>query len=221
MPSSYLPQALPDFAIWSANFTLLTSATPLLYGITAGDAATIAAADADFQAKYIISTSPTGRTPVSVQDTITARNTNVQVIRAYGRLILANAGVADADKVALGLHLRDPINTPIPAPLTNPIIALVGATPGQLTATYRDSAAAPLIKAKPFGAAALELFVQLGTVAPITPGATPFAGLVTRSPFPIDTSAGTPGQTAYVYGRWVTAKGLTGPWSPLASMAIV
>lgn len=221
MASSYLPQKLSEFATWFLNFASLITASPTTYGVTAGDAASIQASYDAFAAAYAISTSPTTRSPTTVQDTITARNTSVQIIRAYGRLILANQGVADADKVALGLHIRDAVNTPIPAPLTNPLLTLVGATPGQITAQYRDSAASPGIKAKPFGAAAMQLFVSIGTVAPITPGATPFQKLVTKSPFFVDTSGGTPGQTAFIYGRWVTARGLVGPWSPLATMVCV
>lgn len=221
MHSSYLPQALPAFAAWFLNFATLLTAGPATYGVTPADAASVQASYDAFAAAYAISTSPTTRTPTTVQDTITARNTSVQIIRQYGRLILANAGVADAAKVALGLHLRDPVNTPIPAPLTMPIITLVGAQPGQLTARYQDSAASPGVKAKPFGAANMQLHVQFGTVAPVTPDATPFRKSVTRTPFPIDTTEGVVGQTAYIYGRWVTARGLVGPWSPMATMAIV
>lgn len=221
MPSSYLPQPLPAFRDWFQNFADLITLSPSTYGLTTSDALSIQASYDTFAAAYAISTSPLTRTPTTVQDTITARNTSVQIIRAYGRLILANQGVADADKVALGLHLRDTVNTPIPAPLTNPLLTLVGATPGQITAQYRDSAASPGIKAKPFGAASMQLFVAFGTVAPVTPGATPFQKLVTKSPFFVDTSTATPGQTAFVYARWVTARGLIGPWSPLATMVCV
>lgn len=221
MASSYLPQKLSEFQVWFLNFASLISGSPATYGLVAGDAASIQASYDAFAAAYAISTSPVTRSPTTVQDTITARNTSVQIIRAYGRLILANQGVADADKVALGLHLRDPVNTPVPAPLTNPMLTLVGATPGQITASYRDSAASPGVKAKPFGAATMQLFVQIGTVAPVTPGATPFQKVVTKSPFFVDTAAATPGQIAYVYARWATARGLVGPWSPMASMPCV
>lgn len=220
MYATYLPQKLSDFNVWFLNFSTLITANPLLYGVTAGDASTIAAAQADFASKYAISTAPATRSPVTVQDTITARNTGVQIIRSYARQILANAGVADADKVALGLKIRDTVNTPIPAPATNPVLTLLGATPGQITANYRDSAASPGVKAKPFGAVAMQLYVAFG-VMPVTPDATPFRAQVSRTPFAIDTTEGTPGQTAWVYGRWVTAKGLVGPWSPVASMVIV
>lgn len=217
----YLPQALATFLAWFLNFNTKVTANPGLYGLAAADAVAIDAAYTDFAAKYAISTAPATRSPTTVQDTITARNTAVQVIRGYGRLISANAGVADADKVALGLNVRDTVNTPIPAPATNPILGIVGATPGQLTVTFKDSAAAPKVKAKPFGATALQLFASFGTVAPATPAATPFLKLVTKTPFAVDCPAGSAGQTAFLYARWVTAKGLVGPWSPLASSAVI
>lgn len=221
MPVSYLPQPLPAFAIWFANFAALLTINPPLYGITAPDAATVQTAADDFATAYAISTAPTTRSPTTVQTTITARNTGVQIIRTYARQILANAGVADADKVALGLHLRDPVNTPVPAPLTNPVLVLIGATPGQLTLRYYDSALGALVKAKPFGATQCQLYAAFGTVAPVTPGATPFRAVFTKTPFALDTSDGTPGQFAYMYARWVTQRGLVGPWSPLLTSVII
>jgi hypothetical protein len=220
MPSNYLPQPLPAFQAFAANFAAKTTAAPATYGLVAGDATTIATANTTFQAAYTTSTTPATRTKVTVQATINARNALVQIIRAYGRLILANQGVADADKIALGLHLRDTVNTPIPAPSTAPVVAVIGVTPGVLTATFRDSMSSPGVKAKPFGATQLLLYVAFGTVAPVTPGATPFRQAVTKTPFAIDTTAGTVGQTAFVYGRWQNQKGEVGPWSSLATSVI-
>jgi hypothetical protein len=221
MPVSYLPQPLPAFDAWSQNFSSKVTLSPATYGLIAADAVAIAAQTAAFHTAYAVSTAPATRTKVTVQATQTARNTLTATIRSYGRLVLANAGVLDSDKVALGLHIRDVVNTPIPTPATSPVVTIVGATPGQLTAGFRDSMAAPKIKAKPFGVTALELRVFFGTVAPVSPAATPFAKLVTRSPFAIDTSGATPGQTAFVYGRWVTAKGLQGPFSALAQSVVI
>lgn len=221
MPGSYLPQSLPAFAIWSANFAALITANPTLYGLGPSDAATIQTGDDNFQAAYVISTAPGTRSPTSVQTTVTLRNTQVQIVRSYARLILANAGVADSDKVALGLHLRDPVNTPVPAPLTNPILSVIGATPGQLTMKYHDSALGAFVKAKPFGATQLQLFVLFGATAPVTPAATPFYGVYTKTPFAVNCPGGSAGQTAWMYGRWVTQKGLVGPWSPLASTTVI
>lgn len=221
MARSYLPQALPALLSFCLNFSTLLTASPTLYGVTAADASAVASAVDDFDSALTASTDPSTRTPVTVAFTVTARNTVVQVVRNYGRLILANAGVADADKTALGLIIRDPVKTPVPVPSTNPLLTVVGATPGQLTMRYNDSAASPTVKAKPFGATQLVLYTLFGTTAPATPDATPFQGIYTKSPFALDTTAGVAGQNAFIYGRWMNAKGEMGPWSPLATSRII
>jgi hypothetical protein len=221
MPSNYLPQPLPAFAAFSLNFAALITASPSTYGLVAGDAAVIQAGDDLFQSNYVISTTPATRTKVTVQATVDARNSQVQIIRAYGRLILANQGVADSDKTSLGLHLRDPVNTPIPAPSTAPVISIVGASPGVLTCTSRDAMSSPGVKAKPFGAIQLLVYALFGTTAPATPAATPFFGAFTKTPFALASTGGTPGQTAFLYGRWANAKGQVGPWSALTTGIIV
>lgn len=220
MPSNYLPQPLALFQLFVLNFATLITAAPATYGLVTGDATTIQTSVDAFDAAYTLSTTPATRTKVTVQATVDARNATVQVVRSYGRLILANAGVADADKVSLGLHLRDVVNTPVPAPSTAPVINVIGASPGVLTCTSRDAMSAPKVKAKPFGATQLMLYVAFGTVAPVTPAATPFRGAFTKTPFALDTTAGTPGQTAYIYGRWTNQKGELGPWSALATHII-
>ena len=83
---------------------------------------------------------------------------------------LANAGRRGSDKTALGLNIRDPVNTPIPAPSTAPVISIIAASPGVLTMTYRDAMSAPKVKAKPFGSTQVLLYALFGTVAPPTPG---------------------------------------------------
>ena len=220
MARSYLPASLAAVAIWADNFSTLISANPGLYGLSAGDAAAIATPTNTFDNAYAISQVPATRTPVTVAATQAARNALTSVIRTYGRIISSNAGVSDADKTALGLIIRDPVPTPIPPPATAPILGCIGATPGILTLTYRDSMSAPTVKAKPFGAVGLELHCLFGTVAPITPAATPFVGIITRTPFGLNTSGATPGQTAVMYGRWINAKGEAGPWSPLLTYVI-
>lgn len=218
---SYLPQALAELQLWADNFATLISATPALYGLTAGDAASIQAVVDAYDAAYIASTSPGTRTPVTVQATVDARNAMVAVIRNYARLVLANSGVSDSNKTDLGLIIRDPVNTPVPIPGTNPVLNLVGVTPGQITLGYQDSAVIGTSKAKPFGATQMLVYVMFGMVAPATPGATPFNKVVTKSPFFVDTVAAATGQSAYIYARWSTAKGLLGPWSPLVTSPIM
>ena len=181
----------------------------------AGDAAAVAAAFATFDAALAISTAPSTRTPVTVQDTQTARNNLSVLSRSYAAIIRNNQGVADSDKVALGLVLRNPHPTPIPAPGTAPVLGLVGLTPGVMTLTFRDTGSSVKSRARPAGVMGLELHCLFGTVAPATPAATPFLEIHTRSPFAVNVPSGSVGSHAWMYGRWLNAKGEYGPWSAL------
>jgi len=221
MARSYLPGKLTSFVAWFTNFNTLVQANPALYGLTSADATSINSQYNTFSAAYALSSSPSTRTPVTVQDTQTARNSATVIIRTYGRLIGSNAGVADADKTALGLIIRDPIPTPVPGPLTNPVVSIIGCQAGQITAKYHDSASGGNVKAKPFGATQIQLYVLFGMTAPVSAAATPFYGVATKTPFVINCPSGSAGQNAYIYARWITQKGLVGPWSPLAVTAVV
>jgi hypothetical protein len=213
MASNYLPTPDADFNNWVLNFNNLISASPATYGLTSGDAAAISTPTSNWSAAYALAINPATRTPVTVNQKDTEKGVLTSVVRAYGRIILANQGVSDSNKTALGLNVRDTVNSPIPAPVTNPVLGLIGAQPGQITLTYHDSAASAAVKAKPFGAIQLELRAFFGTTAPVAPAATPYYGVVTRTPFAVNCPSGSAGQSVWFYARWLTAKGLPGPWS--------
>jgi hypothetical protein len=221
MPASYLPLRIAPYSIWVAAFAALLTADPALYGLTAGDAAAVQAAADDFAVKYGISSTLGTRTRVTIADTQASRNALSATIRSYVRLILANAGVLDANKTALGLTIRDVHPTPIPPPATSPVLGLVGATPGQLTLTFRDTGSSLKSRSRPAGVLMLELHMFLGTVAPATPDATPYFADITRSPFAIDIPGADVGKDAFLYGRWKNAKGEVGPWSALLTTGTI
>ena len=218
MPGSYIPLKIAIYAAWMLNFSTKLTAAPATYGLVAGDASAVAAQYSVFSAAYAISSAPATRTSVTVANTQTSRNALSILVRNYARIILANSGVADSDKTALGLTIKDTHPTPIPTPGTSPVIAFVGATPGQLTLTFRDTGSSLKSRSKPAGVTALQMFILFATTAPATPDATPFFGLVTRSPFAVDVPPADVGKDAWIYGRWLNAKGKPGPWSALLNV---
>ena len=204
-----------------ARMAMATAERRSLTQPAAGESAAITAAQIDFSGKYAISSALGTRTSVTINDTQTARNSLSALIRTSVRQILANAGVLDANKVALGLTIRDTHPTKIPAPATSPVLGLVGATPGQLTLTFRDTGSSLKSRSRPAGVLMLELHMFLGTTAPATPAATPYFEDVTRSPFAIDIPSGDVGKDAFLYGRWKNAKGQVGPWSALLTTGTI
>lgn len=221
MSTSYLPAKLDAYKAWIDNFSNLISAAPTTYGLVAGDAVSIAALVATFDAAYALSNSKSTRTPVTVNQTQVARNNASNTIRGYVRIILANAGVSDANKTALGLVIRDVHPSAIPAPGTAPVLGLTGATPGVLTLTFRDTGSSLKSRAKPSGVTSLELYCFFGTTAPASPAATPFLELHTRSPFAVNVPGDDVGKDAFFYGRWLNGKGQPGPWSALLTCGTI
>ena len=221
MPASFIPLKLAAYAAWMLNFSAQLTAAPATFGLVAGDAATVAVAYSAFSAAYAISTNPATRTSVTVGTTQTTRNALSTLVRTYAKLIQSNAGVSDANRVAIGLPIHDTHPTAIPAPGTAPVLALTGATPGILTLTFRDTGSSIKSRSRPAGVLSLELHALYATTAPASADATPYARDVTRSPFALAVAPGDVGKDAYLYGRWKNAKGQVGPWSALLTCGTI
>jgi hypothetical protein len=219
MSTSFLPAKDALLATWMQNFSTLITAAPATYGLAAADAVAIAAAVNPFISALATSTNPSTRTPTTVNAKNVARNSATVVVRGYGDTIRANTGVTDANKLALGLVVRDPTQTPIPAPTTSPILTIIAATPLQHTVRFADQNT-PASRAKPSGVTQMQLYVSVGTVAPVSPDATPFYGVVTKNPVAVNFASGDVGKTAYYYARWQTRRGLVGPWSALLQFTV-
>ncbi len=221
MSNPYIPSTDSGFDNWFNNFQTVIAANPALYGLVAGDATNITNAYNLWHTLYLLAgtapphrtpINPGARTPVSIQNMVVNAAASKVLIRTYAAIIRGNAGVSDADRVAAGLNPANTSRTPIPAPGTSPIIGFIGSTPGQVTFNFKDTST-PTVKKKPFGAVGLEVWQSIGTAPPVAPEATDFVGIQTKSPFALTYNNADAGKTAYVYSRWITRRGLVGPWS--------
>lgn len=221
MSAPYIPPKNADFATWSANFAAVIAAAPATYGLAAGDAAAITAANAAWQTAYALSINPATRTPVTVAAAQVQKASTLLTERSYAIIIGANQGVSSGAKTAAGLTNRATGRTPIPAPGTVPILGFVGATPLQSTLKFADTST-PTTKAKPFGSIQMELWIDIEiSSVPGTLAAAKFYGLITKTPFAVNFGSGDVGKVATYYARWTTRRGLFGPWSAALAHVIV
>lgn len=222
MPTtSYIPTRIADFNTWVVNFQTYVDANYVALGLSTLDLATIDDAVNQFTAAYALSSVNDTRTPATIADTTTKRNYCRDVLQQYSQIINNSAATSDAQRAALQITIRATGKTPIPTPLSYPVITIVNATPLVHTMRVQDSQVVlTKVKAKPFGASAMELRQHVGATAPASPDDADFIGLFSRWPFQINQDPAHVGQTAYYYGRWITARGLTGPWSAVATMTV-
>lgn len=215
----YIPVAQESLRTWANNFAALITAGPATYGLVAGDATTIQNAADDYDAKLTLALDPGTRSPASIADKDASRMSLLGVARPYAIMIRNNAGVSDENKVALGLTIPDRNPTQIPAPTTLPLLNVAMATPLQQTLEYSD-ATTPMSKAKPFGAIALLVFAKTSATAITDPELLTYAKQVSKSPFVLDYAPGDQAKVAYIAARWVTRKGLLGPWSAITAAVV-
>lgn len=219
MPSSYIPTQDAQALAWMQTFASGIAASPATYQLQASDATAIDNAVDAFASAYGVAVDPATRTPVTVNLKDTARNAAEQICRQYALGIKFNAGISDADKIAIGVRPINPNRTPISAPGTSPLLNVIASTPGSQALRFADSMT-PDSPAKPFGASELLLFVAITAEAVDDPGQAEFYGKFTKNPIAVSFAASDNGKQATYFARWVSRKGDMGPWSSPVSMAI-
>jgi hypothetical protein len=222
MPSTapYIPPRDADLNNWLVNFSSLLTANPPLYGQSSATAATVAAAVSSWSAAYVLVTSKSTKTGDAVQAKDTQKVLVLQTVRPVAQNISLNAGVASSDKIAIGVNPRTSSPTPITPPSTYPILLIQAGASGQLYVRYRDSAASPSVKSKPYGVQ----FVVLSFVTSPTPITDPSLLTnhvnVTKSPYLLQFSGSDPGKQCYLSGYYVLRNGkISGP-GPIVSFTV-
>ena len=219
MAMTYLPSRLSLLRDWAVNFSTLITASPTTYGLTAGNATTIATSVNAFVAAYTLATDPGTRTRVTVAAMHVQRAAMTTVIRQYAAIIRANPGLPAEQCAELGLTVPDLLPSPIPAPATFPLVDVINATPGRHELRYSDSAN-PDSRSKPAGAIGMQLFRIVGEEAVESPDAALLVGQFTTNPVRVDNNPADTGKVATYFARWITQRGLVGPWSNGTSFTI-
>jgi hypothetical protein len=211
---SYIPAKNANLLAWALNFSGLITASPATYGLTSGDAVAIAAQYATLAAAFALITSPSTKTAATVMAFANDKVTALALWRSYAQAISLNAGVTSAAKIAVGVNPRTSTPVPITSPTTNPVLTVQSASTAGIIVRYRDSVASVSVKAKPYGVIGMLLYAKASATAITDPTTLSYEGTQTKSPLTLSMPA-TAGMTVYMAGRWVTKKGLIGPWSPI------
>jgi hypothetical protein len=219
MSNSYIPNTDANALAFMQTFSAGISANPAVYQLASSDAAAISAAVNNFASKYAIAVNPATRTPGNIAAKTDAKKSAIALIRQYAIDIKYNAGIPDEKKIDIGVRPVNASRTPINVPQSSPLLNIVGATPGSHTVRFADSTD-PERRARPFGAANLQLFVAVGTAPTTDEGDGRLYGCYTKGPIAVAFDSDEDGKVATYFARWASAKGEFGPWSLPVSMRI-
>lgn len=217
--TSYIPATDAAFRDWLNNFSTLISADPGKYGLDAGDAAVISDHYINFSAAYQVVQTPSTRNSGTVAFKDALKASAIGSVRVYAQMIKVNVGVDNQDKIDLGLHVNDPTPTPIPQPATSPLLAIQAGFSGEHVIRYADENT-PTSRRKPLGAIQIQLNRTIAAGVDPNFNNSKMVGLYTKQPILVTSEPESVGMTATYFGRWVTARGLFGPWSLPVAMTI-
>lgn len=212
----YIPPADAAFDAWLDNFSNLLTANPSDFGLTAPDAAAVAAVYGTWNTAYGIAVDPVTRTSPAIAAKDAARASAEAVVRPFAVQISVNPAVTNANKTAIGVTVRSTTPTPIPPPTDMPELGLQSAIPLEMLMSYKVPGAVG--KSKPFGSIGVEVFRAVGDVPAIDPAQATYNGTFTKSPFRQRFTAEDQGKTVTYFARFVTRSGpegeaQKGPWS--------
>jgi hypothetical protein len=217
--ADFIPQNEDACLAWMNQFSGVIIADPPRFMQQPSDASTIASAVADFAAALLVTKDKNTRTPATTATKEIKRAAAEAVCRQYAGLIKRNSGISDDDKIAAGVPPMNNTRESVDAPTTYPVVAVYGALTSSHTLRYHDQTT-PNTSRKPAGVTQIQIFISVAAGEDPNPDNAKYYGTFTRSPIGVALDPADRGKTATYFGRWVTATGLAGPWSPAASMTI-
>jgi hypothetical protein len=213
----YIPKKDADLVSWSANFAAQVADNAPVWEIPAGEVTSLQTDTATF-AKLHAQVSSPAKNSIIVEQKNAARTSLVNNIRGLVNFRLRNPIITDAQRVALGLHLRDTTHTTIPAPKTRPELNTDVNDVRRLKITFHDMGSSS--KAKPYGVNGALIGYDVLSTPPASPTVLSRNALATRTPFTLEFTEEERGKTVYIAICWQNEKGEKGPWSDIKSAIV-
>jgi hypothetical protein len=207
----YVPRKDAQFREWANNLARIVSLDPQRYGLTQEDADRIAIWAGRFDDAYVPAYQSERSTPI-VRAKNDMRREAETILREYAQQIKHHRGISYYDLSVLGLHIDDTGKTPITKPRSSPLLYITMAKNCGHVLHYADENT-PASSRKPAGVNLIQIFSNVGDAINMNPDYARHVGDWGRQPIRINWPHDLTGKTVTYFGRWMTKKGLKGPWS--------
>lgn len=208
---SYLPVSDSGLLSWSANFVAqVNSIGALNLGLTDAEATTYALYQTTYASAYESATNPSTRGTATIQAKNEAKAALVAESRKMAMAATSHLGTTDAQRLALGLTVRDREPTPVPVPETSPTVQITGVDAWTVHLRLKNGQSTS--RAKPAGVTGATVFSYVGDTPPVSVDDWKFEGnvttTITKVVFP---DSLTPGTTVWLTAFWFNTRAESGP----------
>ncbi len=217
--TDYLPSSDADYSVWVDNFITYANANLATLGLTAADIAPVQAAHADFKTALTANVAAQAQATSARQTKDDNRASTDGAVRPLVGRLQASSTVTDAQRQSLGVTVRSGTRTAAAAPTSRPVATVDTSQRLQHIISFVDELT-PTSRAKPDGVSGCEIWMKLGSTAPVDPSELSYLATDTRSPYTAEFAGADAGKTAYYMLRWVNTRGDRGPWSQTVSATV-
>jgi hypothetical protein len=224
MANGYMPRRDLDARDWMRDFARGLVERGELYKVTPQEAADVSEAAQRFALALARATNPQTRTAGAVAEKDDLRRAAELACRPVYARIKADPSIDAAAKVDLGMRPPRGPRSRLGEPTEAPLLKLVANLGHTHVITYENPG--HLGTAKPSSAVGIQVFRTLSPsgagqsslpAARDVPGAPGYVGTFTRNPIRIPCSHHDDLKYATYVARWITRRGLVGPWSDAVS----
>lgn len=210
MPKNFLPSKDADLLVWANNFSAKITATPVAYGLLAGQATAFAAILSSYSSALATSSNPVTRTRGTVAAKDAARTPMTASARNLARIINAFPTITNQQRIDLGLNPRTGQFTPINPPTETPVLEVVAAI-GRLLKVKLHSINSDR-RAKPDGVSGASIFSFVGAAAPADIALWRFEGSTTRTVVDVEFAPTVAaGSQVWLTAFWYSPRAQSGP----------
>jgi len=223
---NYMGTADSEQVVWLRTFVDALNAAPATFQVDPAEVATLLGLVVTMEASFAIggttgrfANNPATYTPVTSALFAADISSAKGIAGPLAMLIKQNPGIADLDKIAAGVRPTNINRTPIPVPVSIPVLAVLFAGPGTHTLEFADSDT-PASKQKPFGAIGLQLFVAIEVAATMDFALARYLLTAPKNPVFASFAVIDNGKVATYFGRWIIRTGGEGSLSAPVAMTI-
>jgi hypothetical protein len=213
----YIPKRDAELVPWGANFTAGVTANASTWEIPPAEVSALQTANNAFATLQAQADSP-AKNAIIVAQKNAARKTLVAKIRELAGFRLKNPVITRAERIALGLHVRDTTPSNIPVPKSRPELDIDVLDFRRLKVLFHDQGSDS--KAKPYGVNGAVIAYAVLDAPPAGVNALTRNVLATRTPHTLEFTEEERGKTVYVATCWQNEKGQKGPWSEIESAIV-
>ena len=141
-------------------------------------------------------------------------------IRRLAKRVQSSPAISDADRLGMGLRLRDRNPTKSPVPATHPVLTIDTRYRLKHGLQVNDSGASGT-RSRPAKTMGCEIWIAIGPEAPSSMEGFRYHGMATKSKYEVAFDGAEAGKTAHYLARWLNTRGVPGPWGETASATIV